>query len=264
MNLALRNAIEQAKIATGILHRQVRQAAFRDEGFDISSLPIQKGKEKAYPDPRDMSRLDLIVVHITGVNGGFGVSPKAVTRWQKRIACGDIPAELRRQIADAGQTNIQAMARRLALWERYRACPYQRIAAANGDVIRNHPLERRSWHANGANTGVGWALDIGPKDRLEPWHIETGRAALDGLISDVLCQSSHAWEHGVRIVPHRASSRDRRADTGANVWREIVLPMVRHWATHARVDYDFRIGSGLPVPITWDPDARYDAKGRPL
>jgi hypothetical protein len=264
MTFALRNAIEQAKIAVGILHRQVRQQAFLAEGFCTFGMPVPKGKEKAYPDPRDMSRLDLIVVHITGVNGGFGVSPRAQLRWLKRIAEGDIPADIRSQLADAGMTSIQAMARRLALWERYKSCPYHVIAAANGDVIRNHPLERRSWHANGANTGVGWALDVGPKDRLERWHIETGRAALDGLISEVLMQSSHAWEHGVRLVPHRVSSKDRRADTGADVWREIVLPMVRHWAPHARVDYDLRIGSGLPVPITWDPDARYDAKGRAL
>lgn len=264
MSLLLRNAIEQARIAVGLLQRQVRQRAFADEGFDISCLPIPPGKEKAYPGERDMAQLDLIVVHITGVNGGFGVSPRAVKRWQKRIITGDLDPLLRAQVARAGVTNIQALAQRLALWERYRACPYHRIAATNGDCLINHPLERRSWHANGANTGTGWALDIGPKDRLEDWHIETGRRSLGMHIADTLRESPKAWEHGVRIVPHRASSKDRRGDTGANVWREIVIPTVKRWGEAARIDYDFKIGNGRPVPISWDPNATHDDKGRKL
>src|SRR5688572_3826693 len=91
----LRNAMEQARIAVGQLERQVRQAHFVEGGaFDISSLPIPKGKEKAYPDPRNVAELNTIVVHVTGVRGGFGVSKRRVKHWEN----APVPDGLLRQL----------------------------------------------------------------------------------------------------------------------------------------------------------------------
>lgn len=261
MDLFLRNAIEQAKRAVGLLRHHRRPSDAFTVDADISSIPIPRGKEKAYPGERNVDELDMIVVHITAVSGGFGVSPKRVRFWKGALYDGDVPDAIASHLPDA---HPDENARRLALWERYRACPYHQISAANGDDLINHPLSRRSWHANGANTGVGWALDCGPKDNLSPNRIAQGRHSLGTLISRVLFDSAKAIQHGVRIVPHRCSSKDRRGDTGAQVWREVVLPTVRAWGDTVRVDYEFRCGTGLPVPLSWDPNALFDDKGRRL
>lgn len=259
---ALRNAIEQAQIAVGLLDRQVRQVAFQPDAFDNTATPVPKGKTKAYPDPRNMSELDTIVVHVTGVRGGFGVTSKRVR-------------ELQKQLGSTTHESINRIAQRIALHERYKGTPYHQIGAANGDVVRNHPLERRSWHANAANFAVGCAFDCANNETLDLWQIDTFRKALGDLYWRVCLESPRAWADGVRIIPHRCSNADRRKDTDVTIWREVVLPLVAETPS-LRIDYEFpfndgtaqavacRKGGGLPVPITWDPRALYDAKGRRL
>ena len=67
----------------------------------------------------------------------------------------------------------------------------------------------------------------------------------------------------MKLGPHRCFSPSRYSDTNPKVHREIVLPCVRA-LPGLEVDYNMRKGRGRPVPITWDPDALYDAKGRRL
>ncbi len=255
VSLAFRNALQQMLRASGLHEVQARQVAFAGPGgFDLSSWKPRKAKAYRYPRPAEP---DLIVVHVTDVTGGFGVSKRRVKAWSRALIDGAgerLPAGIFDQLPSGSNED---RARRLALWERYRECPYHQIGAANGDVICNHDLMRYSWHGNGGNRrGVGWALDVGHGQDLDRFMVETGRAALRALIYRMR-------EDPIDVAPHRAYSAGRRVDTDALVWSMIIKPIVGEF-DHVRIDYEARKGRGRPVPDRWDSDALYDWKGRRL
>lgn len=257
---ALRSLIEAAKVAAGINERQQPQTDFADAGFELFDangkplLPIVKAK--AYNTPRDVRSVDLIVVHVTAVKGGFGVSKSRVLAMTKAFENGqELPAELLSQLPANVPSSLQG--KRLALWERFKNVPYHQIAARNGDAIANHPLSRHSWHGNGGNVGVGFAVDCSPDEKLDDWMVETGQKSLAILIARL---QRETLKPVIRIAPHRAFSASRRNDTGANVWKSIIEPVVMH-TPGVRIDYEVKKDGGLPVPKSWDGDALYDDKG---
>lgn len=276
---SVRNIAEQIKIAASLSEAQLQQTDFHPHGFELFSLPITKPKMDARL--RDLDTLDLIVSHVTAVTGGFGVATSRVVAWRDLIRGQHVPLPIMAQLADAmagtGQVvklangdlvfvgddeQVMMLARRLALWERYRGTvPYHQIAATNGDNISNRELLHRTWHAGLGNYGAGFAVDVGGQEALRGWHIDTGRAALRTLCDRILAVSEKARRDGIRIAPHRAFSKNRRGDTGANVHREIVIPAVAELDC-LRIDYTLVRGSGRPVPRTWDPAALFDANGR--
>ena len=246
--------------------RQVRQYRFATDGFEMYPLPIKKWK--MYTKRRNLDELDFIVTHVTAVEGGFGVSKRRVRHWLKQLKKGVLSDALRHQLAKAGpffsSEDRLLAAKRLALWERYRAgVPYHQIGAANGDNIACRELRHVTWHANLGNFGVGCAFDVAAHQDLEDWHIETGRAALRTLCSRTLLVSEKARLHGIRCAPHRAFSPSRRRDTSANVHREIVIPVSKELPC-LDIDYTIKKGRGLPIPVDWDPVALYDSRGRLL
>jgi hypothetical protein len=296
---AVRSLYENLLKALAVHEEQERQRQFAEQGWELFPMPIKKWK--AYKEPRVLDELDFIVTHVTAVRGGFGVSKRAVSKWLK-ILRGDGPNVVNPtghpvidlQLTEAGvwapsfsvkaagltstedakfshyffeeeehaERLLQELARRLALWERYRSgVPYHQIGAANGDNLANRELEHVTWHGSLGNFGVGWALDVAHDQELEPWHIETGRAALETLYYRILVASARARAKGVKLAPHRAFSPSRRVDTDFRTHREIVLPCVRK-LDGLEVDYTMRKGKGRPVPITWDKNALYDARGR--
>ncbi len=279
-----RSFINRAGILFRVLEAQRRQQEFAEGGFELFSLPIKKFK--GYRSPRNLEELEYEVSHISAVKGGFGVSRKRVKFWHRQLVSpnfGEIPTHIITQLVGCGvfdirkktgyseidfssitYAKIDELAQRLALWERYRAgVPYHQIGAANGDNLANRLLDDHTWHANLGNFGVGWALDVGAGEHLEDWHIETGRASLTTLTGRILEISTRARLRGVRIAPHRAFSPSRRGDTGANVHREIVIPTVEK-CDALSIDYRMARGKGRPIGNDWDPNALYDAKGRPL
>lgn len=71
MIFPLRSLVEASLIKLGTHERQQPQTAFADSGFELFDLPIKKAK--AYANPRDVTEVDLVVVYVTAVRGGFGV-----------------------------------------------------------------------------------------------------------------------------------------------------------------------------------------------
>jgi len=256
---SIRNFLELALRASGANEEQLRQTTFGGTtGFDLTTW--ESGKKQHPRKRHDLETLDLVVCHVSAVTGGFGVTKRAVKRWRKLLDAGAIlhGKELPIEILEAlpiGENEDRA--RRLALWERYRNIPYHQIGAGNGDSIANHSLDLWTYHGNTGNKGVGWALDCGADQDLDDWLVETGRASLRGLIQriDPTCQRP------IRVAHHRAFSAGRRGDTGRNVHREVILPVVES-LDHVRIDYEIHGNKGRPVPDRWDDAALYDWKGR--
>jgi hypothetical protein len=250
-----RSTLTAWAVAVGLEERQQRQADFAADGFELFSLPVVK--PRMYREPRDLSTLHRIVTHVTAVRGGFGVRKSRVRHWTDHIVNG-------RAVSTPlwGDLGYPPDPVRLALWERYRAAvPYHQIGAANGDNVANRELEHHTWHATKGNDGVGWALDVGATEDLDNWHVETGRASLRTLCARVLKASAKAQREGILVAPHRAFSPHRRGDTGANVHREVVIPVARGLDC-LEIDYTVKRGRGRPIPRSWDPVATHDERGR--
>lgn len=242
MIFALRSWTDAARVLASTQERQQPQVDFADNGFELYALPIKKAK--AYPKPPDVARVDLVVVHVTAVRGGFGVAKSAVRRWEAGIRAGfpSTPAAIVSQLRAIDlDADVGLVARRLALWGRFRDVPYHGIACRNGDAISNHPLSRHSWHGDGGNVGVGWAIDCAPNEVLDEWMIETGRASLRILIDRLRRKSTMPT---IRVAPHRAFSASRRNDTGPMVWREVVEPVIALYAGEVVAAYDLKKGEG--------------------
>lgn len=250
---SLRSLAQWAEFAAGIADKQDPEFAFAPEAFDIGALPIRK--IKAHPRPRDTRELARSVVHVTAVRGGFGVRRARVEHWRKPST--PIPEEILRQLPPGGR---ESWARRLALWERFRDVPYHTVGLRNGDVIVNRRLSQRSYHAGKGNDGAGCAFDCAPDEDLTDFTIATFRAALRLHCKRVL-EASQVRPH--LLAPHRAFTKQRRRDTSATIWREVVRPVI-DTIPEVLIDYQIKRGSGRPVPNTWDDDALFDAKGRPL
>ncbi len=261
---AIRGALEAISKAIGARVPQQPQLEFARRGF-FDTTSMLKDETKIYPGTRTLDSIRLVVAHVTDIRGGFGVTKRRVAAWRKLLVqyyeSGSDPMVGQAELLDLlpEDEGLDLSANRLALWERYCACPYHWIAAANGDVIRNHPATRRTKHGNSGNRGIGWAVDCAHDEPLTNTLIETGRAALVQALVDVRREDG-----GYTLVqPHRCFSPQRRVDTDARVWQEIVLPVVQDIAW-ARIDYHLAEGGGLPVPRDWDRAARFDAKGRPV
>lgn len=273
-----RNIIESALRFVGAFVPSPQQTEFAPststpiDYFDTTSM--LKEPTKYYPGERVPA--PLLVVHVTDITGGFGVSPKRVAYWAGELE------KLLDQDAERAKTGrtfnytkvfdqlpkpatspqwIVDNANRLALWERFGRTPYHWVAAHNGDVLRNHPATRRTKHGNAGNRGIGVAIDVGHKEAIDAFVIETGRAALRCALEDRV--DVEAWPGEVLVQPHRCFSPQRRVDTDAFVWREIVLPVVAA-TPWARVDYELAENGGRPVPRSWDENALFDDKGRRL
>lgn len=283
--LNTRTLINNLGLALRILQGQQRQEKFSKEGFKLfpeadnefkldPDWPFPVLKWKAYADPRNFDELDFEISHITAVRGGYGVRKKQVKSWRdglRAVGVDVLHPLLEEQLKKAGALEelsnpdvIDALAHRLALWQRYReGTPYHQIGASNGDSLANRPLSHVTFHGNWNHTTAGWALDVGSGETLEDWHVETGRASLTQLTKRILKVSAKARANGIRIAPHRGFSPSRRKDTGANVHREVIIPTVKSLDA-LEIDYHIHKGKGRPIPNTWDPSALYDEKGRPL
>src|SRR5690606_40111361 len=77
--------------------------------------------------------------------------------------------------------------------------------------------------------------------------IDAARAALHWLV-----ETGRSEGMPIRYVyAHRQSSRSRRADPGAWLWREVALWGVGELGLETRPGYV--IGDGRPIPVDWQP-----------
>lgn len=191
---------------------------------DIDRLPWTK--LKASSRSRDPSKLDTVVLHITAVKGGFGVTS--------------------RQITAAGGADE-------ALFLRWRDTPYHGIVGQKHSVW-NRRFSQRSYHGNAGNYGVGMAIDIGAGESPSEEIVERAQHML-------LEFAGRLAGRFTKVTAHRCFSKSRLADPGAEVWQRVVTPLLKQGALVCRYE---TCDGGLPIPRSWDGDSPFDEKGRKL
>ncbi len=224
-----------------------------------------KGRAK----PADPAEKIGICVHQTAVE--FGTTKRARARWANRIRQGILPDDIIAKFGCSDVSDPEQVARaaqRMALHERFWKVPYHFVSLLNGDVLFNNKLSSYTYHGGGANGPLyGWALEgtfpiveakrKAKHSKFDEFVIETGR---QGLRLAVL-KGREASPNSFRLVlPHRAYTKGRRADTGEWIWKEIVLPVAKE--LDLTPDYEARYSNGLWIPKAWDDDAHYDLKGK--
>lgn len=254
-SLLVRSTIEAAlKLAGTHLEQRTTPEVL---SFDTTSMPVELDH---HPTVRPESTVTVLTVHVSDVDGGFGVASSAVKRWRGLLAIGKVTGELLVQLPDV--EDLGGSSYLLALLERYSRCPYHRIASRRAGDVRNHPLSLRTSHGNGGNLGAGWAIDCGHGEELSDVLVAIARASLESAIREVVAAGGRCV-----VVPHRVWSADRRVDTDARVWRSVVKPTVVRLAADGvpvEIGYRTSAGGGRPIPRSWDDDAVYDDRGREI
>lgn len=238
--MILRNLFEQF-LRAAKLYEQQRASVPEVRVLDVEALGLSPVKAR----PRSGGDVRLVVTHVTDVTDGFGVAKSAVARWSKvELPDGWSPRDA-------------------ALVERYHNKGYHWIGSATFDAVRNYAPTWRTVHANTANArSVGWALDVGHKQRLTDKHVAAGRASLRRCILDAFQANGG---RALVVAPHRCFSPKRRVDTSAEVHRLVVLPTIGVLGPSiCRIDYAIFENGGRPIPRDWDPNALFDSKGRRL
>ena len=252
--MLLPNLVQSALIATKLAELQRPSAGVRP--IDLTFVP--PNKESTYGS-RDPLKVIDVVVHVTDVKGGYGIAKYQIDKQRALYRKGLIDARLLDQLPNPN--DLETSFRLLALWARYANEPYHWIGARNGTTIHNHITGLRTAHGNWGNRGVGWAADCGRNEPMDAGMLVSFQQSLQWCIEQTYQDNGG---QRIRITPHRAYSKARRPDPNRNVWLHIVKPVVTRLTTQAYLDYDHFEDTGLPVPNTWDPDARYDAKGKRL
>lgn len=168
----------------------------------------------------------------------------------------------------AAQLRVAKGDPRLALRNRVLKQAYHVVGLLDGDVVRNHGVERYTFHGNEGNAdSIGLAIEGSypgrEKSRAEK-HTALERAVAVGRAALVEAEKM-LREAGVtgpiRVNAHRNFSGQRAADPGEGIWREVVV-----WGCNTLglvPDLNIHRGTGLPIPIEWDPAAKFSWTGAP-
>lgn len=186
--------------------------------------PLPAGHKGSTRRVRDPARVSVLLVHQTAVRGGFGVADRQV-------------AWLPDHIPRAGREQV---ARQI----RYRTTPYHGVYDPRSRCsIVQWPVWAYMWHGNGGNAdSFGWAIDGRyPGDDLD---VDGARESMRHAIDAARRQGARLE----RVESHRQHSADRGGDPGAEIWREVVLPVAAECglAVTTRVT-----GSGRVNPGSW-------------
>lgn len=189
---------------------------------------------KAADSLRDPADINTIVVHVTGVRGGFGVSKSRVKHWQS----ADPPSGLE-----------GLSAKSLALAERFHFnVPYHTVGTRRGFVLQSRDMHQRTWHAGPhGNDYVGCCLmDCHPAEKLSATDILTARAALYDCWLQLTDYGDPKRE--VRVIAHAQVSDPRRRgnDPGATMWQQVVRPVCNEVPT-LTTDEFFTAGKGRVI-----------------
>jgi len=190
--------------------------------------PIARVKEGAWAQkqPRSVAVVTGVTMHVTGVRGGFGVSPKLLARFN-----GDrSAARLYRYSTGWGVRAYHAIA----------------SPAEQASIIKLE-AEVLSHHGHGLNRfTLGWAYD-GLARALDDLDVPLARASLAHTIRDALEQGCPIR----KIYAHRQSGepRKRAGDPGPIIWSRVAEPVARE--LDLEIDYEWTTGPGLPIPASW-------------
>ena len=221
--------------ADALLYRERQEdrleARAEPPAHDLTSWPVDLALPSRVRSLEDLA--PLVTVHVTDVDGGFGVSK------QQLKAAGDYET---------------------ALLRRYHGCAYHRMVSRRVGLVTNHPLTLRTSHGNGGNRGAGWAIDCGHREALSDAFVAAAIDSLEDFILDVYeaTQAHRTSDPGpVVVVPHCVFSKKRKADTSGTVWRLIVVPAVArvvedYGPSVVRIGYDV-VEGGYPIPADWGP-----------
>jgi hypothetical protein len=184
---------------------------------------------------RNPAKINTIVVHVTGVRGGFGVSKSRVKHWES---------------ADPPRGLEQLSAKSLALAERFRFnVPYHTVGTRRGMVFQSRDMRQRTYHAGPhGNAYVGCCLmDCHPNEDLSVTDIITAKAALYDCYLELTSFGDPRRE--ITVIAHAqvASPARRGNDPGAQMWRKVVRPVCEQVPSLTADEY-FTAGKGTIIP----------------
>lgn len=201
-----------------------------------------------------------IEAHITAV--AFGTTARARRFWKDLIVTGQLEGIWEKYGKDEDEA-----AQRMALHQRFWKVPYHWVSLLNGDVIRNNPIDRYTYHGNGGNGPlIGVSLEGNypglEKNRkkshngLDEFTIETARAGIRLAVN----KGREEGEPVEVLFAHRQYSGGRLGDPGEGWWKEVGIPMSKELVLERRVR--FKHGSGNEICNEWDPLGMVDYRGR--
>lgn len=215
----------------------------------INNVHVAYRDLAAYPKARKRTRPEPIIarrwlcVHQTGVE--FGVSTRQVNKWLKRY----------KSVGPANQPP-KAWAERMALFARFWPIPYHFVYLPTHRVLlQNQPLNWYTYHGNGANPGLGFAI-VADLPEFEADRKPRHTVLFDGDVVAAQRALRLAWDFARAsgcplqdIRAHRQYSPRRRPDPGERVWRNVVEPMARRYGIHLPRAYNEK--GGAPIPEQW-------------
>jgi hypothetical protein len=225
---------------------------------------------KTPPALRSPGTVTTLCLHQMAVR--FGTTRSRRVFWAKEARKLPLAVQDMYQFAHLGvlmdQKALEAWAARRALHERMCGIPYHYASLFNGDRLKINPTRWYTYHGNGANKrSLGLAVEghfpgleksrTSKHDFLDPdFMIPTCR----GMITLAMMESKRDGMPVTAITAHRVFSGGRVADPGEQIWEEVVLWAIKEYGL--KVDYELKVGSGLPVPYEWDESALFDYRGR--
>jgi hypothetical protein len=207
-------------------------------------------EKKCRRKPRDLEKVDSIMLHQTGIK--FGVGKRAMDKYGKRNA----------------------------LHRRFWNVACHAAALMNGDVLLIHPWERYVLHGHRGNRSsigieieglyAGIAGDPKTVSGKQAVHLDLRTIAAARKAVEVCVEQGRAAGCPItKITAHRQYHGSRISDPGEEIWREVAL-----WAVDTlglRPDYDLAARnkkdprkSGRKIPRQWDPKGTVDYRGRAL
>lgn len=187
-----------------------------------------------------------IMVHVTGVPGGFGASRRDITWAQAQI-------DTNGRYVRKNQHNPEEYRRVLAIIGRMTGAsrggggqPYHRMVLQSGDGLILNGWNEYTWHGNAGNRQFnGFAIDGDFK--REPLTHEVIEAGRWGLSSYAEFLERKIGKRPT-ITAHRCYARGRGRDPGADVWREIVRPVALDLGLEI---HDVAVDGGRRIPSSW-------------
>jgi hypothetical protein len=168
---------------------------------------------------RKVERVDTVLVHATGVRGGFGVTGRQMAYEQER----------------PGYNPDTDNSARMARLTRYRETSYHGIYSPRGRLsVVQWAATEYTYHGNAANSvSLGWAYDgkFTP-DESDDLDVEGGRESLRHLIRTALEQGCP-----LRRVTAHAQHSNKPHDPGPRVWLEVVEPVADEFGLGVALDW---------------------------